>query len=1284
MTVDSLGRRAVSVIFLVALLACASLALAQGGTTTSVSGTVVDTSGAVVPGADVVIKNLATSATYTAVTAENGTFSVPGINPGTYSVTVTLMGFKTHVVPELPVAAGVPAAVRCVLEVGQLEETVVVEGGTEIVQTAASAVATTLNVRQITNLPLSTRDMTNFVGTMPGVDVASTTRDANVNGLPQGQINITIDGVNVQDNTLKTSDGFFAIVSPRLDAMEEMTFSSAAQGADAASQGAVQMRFTTRSGGNRFVGSAYYYFQHDKLNTNTWFNIRDNIPKANLNLKQPGGRLGGPIKRDRAFFFFNYEEYLRPSARTTNATILHPRAEQGWFRYLASDGSVREINVLDEARALGLTDTIDPLVGKLLADIRASTAKGTVTDLADPRHQRLTFAQPTDAHNRYPTVRFDFNLTQNHRLSASSNYSTNSTFPDTTNGYWAYYPDFPVILGQSSNRYQYQVSVRSVFGKSLVNEARYGGSGSDIVFYKEYEIGMLTGSVANQGGFTLGLSAAGITNAGGVPTPQARNAPVKTFEDTLTWLRGKHSLAFGGSFTQFDYWGWMDTLAPSISFGLVQGDPALGTIFSGKLSGSNLTNAQNLYAVLTGRVSQIGGNVRLNENTLEYEYLGKGMSRARLRQMDFFAQDSWRLRPNMTLNFGARYSLQLPFTSLNSSYSYATMEDVFGITGVGPDFKPGSLKTHLGYLFQPGVLKGKPQGPEFHELKKGVRTFDTDLDNIAPSVGFNWTPNVQEGFLKRLIGNPGDTSISGGYSVAYQRPGLSDFTGVVGSNPGVSVATNRNVSLGNLADPNGGPGILPVLLRETNRLGPPSFPKTRVYPMKDVITADVAIFDPKLQVPYAQTYTVGIQRAVSKDMSVSVRYVGTRNKDGWTSYNYNETNIIENGFLDEFKKAQKNLQANIAAGKGNTFAYTGAPGTSPLPIYLAYFEGKPQSVSGDPASYTSSRWSNSSYYNYLALTNPNPFSAAGTGSNGLQGNQTLRDNAVKAGLPRNFFIINPDLMGGAEITSNGGYTKYNSLQFELRRRLSQGLQFNVNYVFGRSYGSSRYSFRVDRLPTRQTGGGGGVEHALKANWVYELPIGQGQRFMSGAGPLLNRFVAGWQVHGLARIQSGRLLDFGNVRLVGMTPKDLQEMFKVRLDGARMVWMLPQDVIDNTVKAYSWSATDPSGYTRGVPEGRYIAPAQGPSCIESISSSYGDCGMRTLVITGPTFVTMDLSVAKRFEIRGRVNFDFRAEMFNVLNRTNFTPVTGLGSDPSGYEVTSATSGRTVQLVWRINF
>jgi hypothetical protein len=217
---------------------------------------------------------------------------------------------------------------------------------------------------------------------------------------------------------------------------------------------------------------------------------------------------------------------------------------------------------------------------------------------------------------------------------------------------------------------------------------------------------------------------------------------------------------------------------------------------------------------------------------------------------------------------------------------------------------------------------------------------------------------------------------------------------------------------------------------------------------------------------------------------------------------------------------------------------------------------------------------------------------------------------------------------------------------------------------------------------------------FKGNLVYDLPFGRGRRFGGNAGGVLDRVIGGWQVGVTSIVHSGQLVDFGNVRLVGMTPSDVQDMFQLRFDDAgRKVWMLPEDVIENTIRAFSVSATSPTGYSsRGVPTGRYFAPANGPDCIETgfiagedANTGFGDCGLRSIVVTGPKLVRFDLSVVKRVPIKGRVNAEFRAGLLNAFNTPWFNPVTGIGSDPDDYRVTGTTGGaREVQLVWRINW
>jgi hypothetical protein len=333
--------------------------------------------------------------------------------------------------------------------------------------------------------------------------------------------------------------------------------------------------------------------------------------------------------------------------------------------------------------------------------------------------------------------------------------------------------------------------------------------------------------------------------------------------------------------------------------------------------------------------------------------------------------------------------------------------------------------------------------------------------------------------------------------------------------------------------------------------------------------------------------------------------------------------------------------------------------------------------------------------NFLAARNPNPFGFASAGTNGLMGNATFRANAARAGIPANYFVVNPDLLGGAFITTNSGESRYNSLQLELRRRYADGLQFQMSYVFGRGYLTAWETWRRDTYWIRDAGTPGDVTHQYKANIVYDLPFGSGRRWGSGANPVMNRLIGGWQVGLFARIQSGRLVDLGNVRVVGMTTKDVEEMFKLRFDDAgRKVWVLPQDVIDQTMNAFNVSATSATGYAGAAPSGRYFAPANGPDCIEvDNGANYGACASRSLIVTGPMFRQFDLRISKRTRLAGRADFEVGANMLNVFNQANFVPVgigagtATFGSNIANYEVTALTgtnTARLIEIIARVNW
>jgi len=1253
-----LVRSILAALFLVAL--AATSAFAQGSFLTSLSGTVVDSSGGVIPGADVKIKNNGTGAENNTITAENGTFSIPSLPGGIYSVTVSLQGFKTVTLNTVTLNAAVPASVRVVLSVGAVEENVTVVGDSGlVVQTQTPAVATTMAATQILNLPLSSRNAIDSLTSLAGFNTSGTARDSTISGLPKSAINITLDGMSIQDNYLKTSDGFFARLQPSLDAVEEVTVTTAGNTADANSQGGAQIKFVTRSGTNSWTGSVYEYYRNDKFNANTWFNNRDlppdpetgKAPKAQLRRHTPGFRIGGPIVQNKAFFFVNYEQARQPSNLTQNRIVLTQAAMSGKFAYTAG-GVTRQVDLLALAASIGQPSTLDPTVAKVMSDISsAMKTQGSLTDLSNPAVQQYTFQVPTSSLNHFPTTRLDYNLSQNHRITGSFNYNHINSTPDTTNTRQASFPGFIATGSQQSTRWTTSESLRSTFGQSIVNEFRIGATGGATLFSPEFN----ADSFVPQGGYHLNINGACCTGSnalynvdsftGATATYQAREASTKIIDDTLTWIKGSHSFAFGTSFTQGDLWIDNQQLVPTINFGLVTGDPAIGLFNATNFpnaSTTDINNARGLYSMLVGKVSSVVGDARLTPAGDKYVYLGTGRAQARLREFDFFAADSWRATPNLTINYGLRYALQFPFYPMNGAYTTATLDSLWGVSGVNNIFKPATL----------GGVK-----PTFVQFPQGQYAYNTDRNNIAPSLGAAWSAPARGGIFGTIFGREdGDSVFRGGFAAAFERPGMSNFTDVYGTNPGLRIqgVTDRSETNGNIA--------VGALLRNASQVSTPNFSTTPSYPITGAISQSLNIFDSNLQIPYAQSWTAGWQRKLTRNSVIEARYVGSRHRDDWVQSNINEINIVENGFLNEFRKAQANLVANMAAGRGNTFAYTGVAGTAPLPTILAYFSGVNAANAGDASRYTSTSFADPTFLNALAIYNPQPCCSTNTTTPSfawnLMNSSARRANAIAAGLPVNFFVANPDMLGpaagstnlGANYYTNGSGTRYNSAQFEFRQRLKGGAAIGVNYVFGKAYALQRYGFRQDDQEILQSGTVGGVTHALKGNWAFDLPFGRDHKWANNLGTVMDRIVGGWQINGVGRIQTGELLDFGNVRLVGMTEQELKDSLDLRVASNGQLFILPDDIVQNTFKAFSTTLT---GYSQGAPTGRYMAPANGPDCIET-TPAFGACGTRTLVVTAPALVRFDLTAVKRIQLRGRQSAEFRVEMLNAFNKPYFNP------------------------------
>ena len=1169
------------------MLAIGVPAFAQGGIFSTLSGTVVDSEGLPIPGANVKIKNNATGQEIDLVSGGDGGFTAPNINSGNYAVTVELAGFRTTTLSSVSVAAGIPTAVKVALQVGTIAENVTVVGeSATVVQSQSPAISTNLTGEQITSLPLTSRNALDSLTSLAGFNTSGTARNSTVSGLPRSAINITLDGMSVQDNYLKTTDGFFARLSPLLDSVEEVTVTTAGNTADATGQGSVQIRFVTKAGTNNWNGTAYEYFRHDALNANTWFRNRDlppdpktgKAPKNQLRSYTQGVAQGGPIKQNKAFFFFNYEERRAPSSSTLQRVILTPAAASGIFTYA---GGAQQ-NLLQIAAANGQLATIDPTVGKILGQIQASTTQsGGVTALNNPLVQQYTWSMPTQSFDPSPTMRLDYEVNRNHRLTGSFNYRHINSTPDTTNNAQLPFPNSSQTGSQQSTRWTTSESLRSTFGNSVFNELRVGGSGGATFFSPEFATDMFSdtnGYRLNLNGACCGTGAQ-LTNWSLGAGQSSREASTKVLENTTTWLKGNHNMQVGATMVQADVWLANQTLVPTANFG-VNTSEAADAIFNATTlpgaSAADITQAKNLYALLTGRITTLTGDARINASGDTYNLLGQSRAEGRMREFNVFVSDSWRMRPGLTLSAGVRYVLQNPFYPTNDSYTTLSVASLYGVSGEGNIGKPGTLTGSR---------------PQFVRFPAGQYAYNTDRNNLAPSIGAAWQVPPATGLMKWLRGSEdGDVVVRGGWAMAYQRPGLSDFTGVFGDNQGIAVSLQR--------DQNN--TTLPILLRSSPSL--PGAPAVTLPALPASVTTRGNAYDPEIQLPFTQSWSAGWQRKVSRDSAIEMRYVGSRSVGRWDSINLNEPNITSNGFLTEFRQAQANLQANIAAGRGATFAHTGA-GTAPLPILLAHFNAQNAANAGNTAAYTGTNWTSATFLGFLATRNPNPWGFATAGTNGLIGNPALRNNAVLAGLPANFFVANPDLLGtgstagAAQLITNSGGTRAHSGQFEYRKRFSNSFSVNSSYTFSLAELQRRYGFTKPLEWIDQAGQVGNVRHALKANWSLDLPVGRDRKFGAGMHSVLDAVIGGWSMDGIGRIQTGETIDFGNVRLVGMSQKELQKEIRLQQGAGGQIFILPADILDNTVKAFSVSATSDSGYGSHHPARRVplvIASARFPA------------------------------------------------------------------------------------------
>ena len=680
--------------------------------------------------------------------------------------------------------------------------------------------------------------------------------------------------------------------------------------------------------------------------------------------------------------------------------------------------------------------------------------------------------------------------------------------------------------------------------------------------------------------------------------PEPRNNPVRDVFDNVTWNKGKHTFTFGGDYRNSTAHDLSISNPPINSLGVVSTDPANalftqqnfpGLVVSGS-STPDLNNLKALYATLTGRVSSISGSNAYDTASGAYKTLGALVIQEAQTVGGIYGQDSWRPTPHLALNYGMRWQFSGTTHNTNNIYTSPTYADLFGpSTG---EFAPGSLGGNL-----------NPQ------INLRPSTYSADLKQPAPNFGFAWNPSFDKG---RLV-------IRGGASISHYDEGWGDWEAGSSTNPGdrQSASINPGTGTGQFA-----PGSLSLGATPTLNVSPATFN----FPLAEAnytFTNTFSSVDPNIRSPYVESWYFGIQHKLPYDTVFEANYVGNHGVHQWQTYNINEVNIFENGFLNEFKKAQADYAAN-----GKTSFY-GAD----LPIMNQAFGNN------------GAAFKNSTFLSYISG------GQAGALANAIATNSTYFCNLVgganfvpcaklgysgSTAYPINFFTANPYSAGTANLVSDPGGSQYNGLQTQLKHPAGHGLVFQINYAYSHAF-STRYTTtsdsgtvnfitlrnkRLNRNPAPQD-----VRNALKAYAVYTLPF-------KGRSYLMRQALNNWTVSPVFTWQTGR-----NFKLIGGTSTVNTSDSGIVLNGMSV------KQLQQSVGYYK----GPSASTPLLLMNPALFAAGGAVAAETTPGVFG----QEIFLHAPQFVNTDFSVSKILPVTEWVKLNFQAEMLNIFNHPNFT-------------------------------
>jgi hypothetical protein len=1245
--------RAVKFAFFVLLLAVLPLSLCSAQTaTTSLRGTVHDPTGAVIPGAVVTISKPDTGFSAKTTSDSRGAYIFEQIPPGTYTVQTSVAGFATQSA-NLELLVNQPVTLDVKMEVSSSNLTVQVSTSAATLNTTDATIGTPFNHAQIQSLPFEGNNVLDLLSLQAGVlflgDQSSTTQDSDsrsgaVNGARSDQGNYTLDGVD--DNNQSKGYAFSGVLRSTRDSVEEFRVVTTNANADSGRSSGAQVSLVTRSGTNRIHGSLYEYYRPTNTVANEWFNKESEVANGQPNIPPKllrhtfGGSVGGAIVKDKLFYFFAYEgQKLAEDYQVTN-TVPSAAFREGMLSYINGSGTLTtldpsQIASMDPYCSGNGTCPLGPGVNPAVLQYLNSYPAPNINAGGDGYNRlEYTFASPAPQSLNTMILKLDYNLGSKHRLFIRGNLQGDNVLSPE---------QFPGS-GPTSELYSNNRGIAAgdiwVINSSMVNNLRYG-------FIRE--------GFANRGATTSdyvtfgGLSSLEPTTA----TSQIVSLPVQNFVDDFTWTKGNHTFQFGANDriifdnrqSDATLYKSADVTYTFLTVGSIAGtgqslDP--GSFGLPPVSQSFYTAYNRAVADITGLITHATEyyNYQVSGNSLSPLPAGQWTNRHYFsNEFEYYLQDSWKAKPNLTFTFGLRHSL------LGVPYE-RNGQEVSPNVDLGKWFATRAAAAQQGQSVQPdfsfvpaGSANGKPN------------LWSMDKLDLSPRFAFAYSPNVSgSGFLSKLLGASGRTVIRGGYGMYYDHFGEGvidafDQLGAFGLSTDAENGVDQSVDTA--------PRFSAFNAPPTSII--PPIASTGSFPVTPGDNLSLAWgIDGSLKTPYSHVFDFSIERQISGGNTLQVTYTGRlgrrllQMRDLATPLNL----VDPNGGGTYFQAATALAKAVDA----------NAPASSIAPI--KYWEDMFPLAAGDGMTATQN----------IYATQFVPF----------RGNETAAlydlDLGYSPGAPNNeYFRYFDPQYASLYAWSSTGTSSYNGVQVSVHHAMAHGLEFDAYYTYSKSLdlgsdaersatsGSNSFSQIINIFNPRGNYGPSDfdVRHAVTGNVDYALPFGRGRLIGSGANSLVNTLINDWAFNGLLHWTSG--LPFSSDDGLGWGTDWNDQSF---------------DVVTGKVAT--------GGHQTNAADGQPNAFKNQAQALANIRPPYpGETGQRNN-FRGDGYSSVDTGMAKVFTLTERQRVKVSCEVFNTLNQVKFDPHT-VQNDPFGgpssfgdYSSPLLTQNRRMQFSARYSF